>query len=340
MGAPTAQTEQQAGTAGDLSEQTPVRPAPCTISCVIPCHNEENGLAALIDELAAVMPDDCTPEFVLVDDGSTDGTWASMARLKAPRGHMKRLRLSRNFGKEAALSAGMSEASGDAVIPVDADGQHPPELIPQFIRSWRAGRDVVYGVRQTRPSQSLVQRALTRQFYRLQRAMSPLEIPADAGDFRLMDRRVVDVLNAMPEQNRYMKGLYAWAGFSCEAIPFEERSRGHGTSHFNLRRSVLLAMDGIYNFTSLPLRLWGPLGFIILASAFVLILVTIFRKLVMGIDADGFATLFISILFLGGVQIFAIGMIGEYVARIFDDVKRRPLYVIAEQHKDSAQDEA
>lgn len=338
MGAPADPARQQEQDAGVTL--VPARPEPCTISYVIPCYNEEGGLARLIGELAAATPQGCMPEYVLVDDGSTDGTWASMLALDPAPGRMIRLRLSRNFGKEAALSAGMNEATGDAVIPVDADGQHPPDLIPQFVDAWRSGHDVVYGVRKTRSSQSVVQRALTRQFYRLQRAMSPLEIPADAGDFRLMDRRVVDVLNAMPEQNRYMKGLYAWAGFSSKAIAFEERQRGHGQSHFNLRRSMLLAMDGIYNFTSFPLRFWGPLGFIILAAAFALILITIFRKMVMGIDVDGFATLFISILFLGGVQIFAIGMIGEYVARIFDDVKRRPLYVVAKKHKDSAHDEA
>lgn len=311
-----------------------------SISAVVPMHDEAEAapafLVALRDALRALTD---RFEVVVVDDGSRDGTREAV--LAAPPDCcVHYLALSRNFGKEAALSAGLAAARGEVVVLIDGDGQHPVETIGVMLQRWREGWDMAYGVRTGRETESLRKRAGAGAFYRLLAWGSHIEIPAGAGDFRLMDRRVVEALKRLPERDRFMKGLYAWVGFRSVAVPYEVRPRLAGTSRFGTLALTRLAMTGITAFTTLPLRLASALGFLVSTVSCVYGAWVVVEKMVYGIDVPGYPTIVASIMFFAGVQLLSVGIIGEYLGRVFDEVKGRPIYVLAESVDRSPLEEA
>jgi glycosyltransferase involved in cell wall biosynthesis len=312
----------------DTAERAGATP---TISCVVPCYNEATNLArvlpALTQALAALAPH---WEVLLVDDGSHDDT-AGVVRPFVLAGGVRYLALSRNFGKEAALSAGLEHARGQVVLMLDADGQHPVSMLPAMLQGWRDGADTVCAVRDTRADESLTKRLGTRLFYGIVNAGSPLPIPRDAGDFRLMDRRVVDALLSLPERNRFLKGLYAWVGFRTQFLPYTPAIRQSGRSTFSFTRLLSLALTGLTAFSSLPLRLWGGLGALIALAAIGYGLFIVVDHLFNGNPVPGWPTVVVTLMFFCGVQLLSIGILGEYIGRIFTEVKRRPLYLLREQ---------
>src|SRR6185369_8627163 len=239
--------------------------------------------------------------------------------------------LARNFGKDIALSAGLAHASGQAVIPIDCDLQHPPELIPQFVAKWREGYDMVIGVRSKRDEEGFLRRTLSRTYYKVMRSMTSVEIPPNAGDFRLIDRKIMDVINKMPERHRFMKGIFAWPGFKVAAIEFQANQRANEThsswSFFKLWR---FALDGLFSFSTAPLKLWTYIGLLSAGGAFVYLAITRIQKLAFGISAPGYASLLVVLLFFNGLLMISNGIQGEYIARIFEEVKGRPLYVVGQ----------
>ncbi len=311
-------------------------PGDCHVSCVIPCLNECDNLRLLLPALRAQLQGLCTQwEIIVVDDGSTDATPELMAEWTALDG-MRYVQLSRNFGKEAALSAGFEAADGDAVICLDADLQHPPALIGAMLQRWREGADMVYAVRTHRGDESWLKRTGARVFYRLLSGAHGVEVPAHAGDFRLMDRRVVDALVALPERTRFMKGLYAWVGFRAEPLPYAPDARAHGASRYGAWRLVRLALDGLTAFTTWPLRLVSLLGCAFSLASFAYGAYLVLAYLFNGNQVSGWTTIITALLFFAGVNLISLGVVGEYVARIFDEVKGRPLYV-ARQRRGRAQ---
>lgn len=302
-----------------------------SLSCVIPCRNEAPNLGLLLPRLAGVLSA-LTPdwEVILVDDGSTDDTSARLAEWTLQPG-IRTIELSRNFGKEAALSAGLQTARGDVVVMMDADLQHEPEWIPALLDKWREGADSVYAVRSSRADEPFFKRIGARGFYALVNAVDRVEIPPDAGDFRLMDRAVVEALLALPERNRFMKGLYAWVGFSTAAVPYVPAARATGTTHFRPLRLVTFALDGLVGFTTWPLRALTLTGFVLAMLAFGYGLFLVVDYLLHGHHVSGWTTIVVGIMFSAGLQLVSLGVVGEYVGRIFEEVKRRPLYIVRRQ---------
>ena len=299
------------------------------LSVVMPAYNEASNLSATLDGLKPVLESLGLPwEVVVVDDGSRDETLAVLQPWLVQPG-FRCLSLSRNFGKEAALTAGIDHAQGDLLLLMDADGQHPATLIPSLLADWRAGADMVCAVRADRHDESFFKRLGTRWFYRLANAGSPVRIPADAGDFRLMDRCVVDALKALPERNRFMKGLYAWVGFEVRLRPYVPALRAHGHSSFSLARLSKLGITGITAFTNLPLRIWSAAGVFMAFMALLYGVWIAFEHYVQGHPVPGWATLVTGLMFFSGVQLLSVGILGEYVGRIFDEVKHRPVYIVA-----------
>ena len=304
------------------------RSRPPRLSCVIPCWNEARNLALLLPLLAKILAEHCRDwEVILVDDGSTDDTAAVLASL-ALRPGFRALQLSRNFGKEAALSAGLKAALGDVVVMLDADHQHPPCLIPTMIALWRQSADVVYALRTARDDEGLLKRVGARLFYRLLNPVGRFAVPADAGDFRLMDRAVVDALLALPERNRFMKGLYAWVGFDAVALPYTPTPRAHGQSRFGLWHLLRMSLDGLTAFTTWPLRAVSLLGTMLALLGFGYGAFVALDYLLYGNAVSGWTTIVVILLTLMGVQMISIGILGEYIGRIFEEVKARPLYVV------------
>lgn len=302
------------------------------ISCIVPTFNEGSTIAAFIKALHAQLVE-LTDQFeiLVVDDGSTDTTIAEAIAI-APQHGVRIIQLSRNFGKEFALSAGIDHAIGDVIILIDADFQHPIDLLPAFMARWREGYEMVYGAQQDRAYMSASRRGFTRLFYRLMSRISHVDIDEKAGDFRLMDRKVVEALKAMPERARFMKGLYAWVGFRTVGIPYQVAGRREGKSRFNVRRLSALALTGVISFSELPLRIWSIIGFAIALLSLFYASWIVVETLVFGIDVPGFATLAVAIMFFGGIQLLSVGVLGEYVGRIFNEVKRRPLYLIERKY--------
>ena len=299
------------------------------VSILVPVYNEEVTVEPFV---RAVMPvleaEQIRCEVLFVNDGSRDRTLEVLLKLAASDERIRVINLSRNFGKEAALSAGIDHAQGDALIPMDVDLQDPPELITQFLKHWREGFDVVYGVRVSRRSDSFFKRQSALWFYAVFNHLSPLPIPANAGDFRLFDRRVADVIRSLPERNRFMKGLFAWVGFNSIGVPYERPSRTDGQTKWNNWGLWNFALDGLLSFSTVPLRIWTYFGALIAAVAFIYGGFIVARTLLLGVDMPGYASLFTAVLFLGGVQLLSIGIVGEYIGRMFLEVKRRPLYVV------------
>jgi dolichol-phosphate mannosyltransferase len=298
---------------------------------IIPIYNEEQTLPELRTRLmAATAGLDEPVEVILIDDGSSDGSYALMTAMHAKDPRIKVIRLSRNFGHQIAISAGLDEARGDAVVLMDGDLQDPPEIVPEMIKLWKEGFQVVYSVKRSRQEDPL-KRLAFRSFYRILHALSTIQIPMDAGNFSLMDRCVVDVLRAMPERNRYISGLRAWAGFQQTAVYYDRDPRFAGKPQMSLRRLVQLALDGIFSFSNVPLRLAVYFGLIAAAASFAGGFYVIYAKLFTNQAILGWASTILSILFVGGMILVTLGVIGEYISRIYEEVKKRPLYVIRDK---------
>jgi len=302
------------------------------ISCVIPAYNEARNLPLVLPEIwqqLKAMTDQF--EIVVVNDGSRDDTFEVASALAVQYPEIVALDLSRNFGKEAAMTAGLAAAAGDVVILMDADGQHPVSLLPTMLEKWQEGLDVVYAIRRTRSDQSSLHARLAGWFYKLVNWGSRVEIPRDAGDFRLMDKRVVAALVALPERNRFMKGLYAWVGFSNTALDYEPLPRQQGESSFGLRGTFSLALTGMLAFSTVPLRLLTLSGLLLSMASMLYIAWVLLEYFYWGIQVPGYATLVVSIMFFSGIQLLALGIMSEYVGRIYDEVKRRPLYLLRQR---------
>ncbi|MFJ1269548.1 glycosyltransferase family 2 protein [Legionella lytica] len=301
------------------------------ISCVVPVYNEETIIAEFIAALDATLKQLAYAyEIVLVDDGSQDNTQAIIEQLRSQYA-FRYLRFSRNFGKEKAISAGLDYARGDAVILMDGDFQHPLELLSEFIAKWEEGYDMVYAVRQNRADESWLKRTCAKTFYQFTSRINRVNIPANAGDFRLLDRKIVDGLQKLPERNRFMKGLYSWVGFKQIAVPFEVQPRKAGSSQWNFYSLIDLAITGITSFTAFPLRLIALGGIGVATLAILYAAWIILSTLMFGIKTPGWATIVTAITFFGGLQLFALGVVGEYIGRVFDEVKHRPHYIIDEE---------
>ena len=304
------------------------------ISIVVPVKDEENAVRPFVERVSEVLEgivrkDDW--EILFVDDGSTDETIVAIAaaHLRDPR--VRAISLSRNFGKEAAISAGLEHARGQAVVPMDVDMQDPPEVLVEMIAKWREGYEMVFGVRRNRASDSVSKRMTAGLFYRAHNWISNDRIPENAGDFRLLDRKVVDAIRTLPERNRFMKGLFAWAGFRQTGVEYDRVERAVGASKFNYWKLWTLALDGITSASTAPLRVWSYVGAIIAFLAMCYALFITSRTLLFGIDMPGYASIMVSVLFLGGVQLISLGILGEYVGRILTETKQRPLYVIRDK---------
>jgi len=303
-----------------------------SISVVVPVYNEEAVLAEFHQRLGAALDGAAErAEIVYVNDGSRDGSMARLVELHAADPRVAVVDLSRNFGKEIAMSAGLDHASGDAVIVIDADLQDPPELIPEMIRAWREGYDIVLMRRRSRAQESWLKKATARAFYRAIGRIGSIDIPEDVGDFRLLSRRAVQSLRRFPERSRFMKGLFAWIGFPCRELEYDRDGRFAGDTKWNYWRLWNFALEGITSFSVAPLKLASYLGFATALVAFAYGGYFIVKTLVFGDVVRGFPTLIAVILFLGGLQLMALGIIGEYLARMFIEVKQRPLYLVQQR---------
>jgi glycosyltransferase involved in cell wall biosynthesis len=302
------------------------------ITVVVPMFNEADCVDLFFDRIEPVLDGlGGGYDIVCVDDGSNDDTVARLIAHRARNPAIKVLCLSRNFGKDIALSAGLDHAHGDAVVIIDADLQDPPELIPELHTRWLEGYDVAYAARASRSSDTLAKRTSASWFYRLYNHLTDIRIPNDAGDFRLLDRRVVEALRRLPERNRFMKGLYAWAGFRQIGVPYARQPRQAGATKWGYWKLWNFALDGITSFSSVPLRIWTYVGLMISVFAFTYAGYLILRTLIMGVDVPGYASLMVSVLLIGGLNLFTLGIIGEYLGRMYTEVKSRPLYLVRDQ---------
>ena len=300
-------------------------------SIIIPIYNEEETLPALRQRLVSALASLDQPfEVILVDDGSEDNSFALMKSIREQDPRFKILRLSRNFGHQIAISAGLDLASGEAVLLMDGDLQDPPELLPMMVDRWKEGFEVVYTVKKSR-RESRLKRAAFKSFYRVIHAISSVAIPMDAGNFSLLDRRVVDVLKSMPERNRYISGMRAWTGFRQTSILYDRDARFAGDPRMSFPRLLRLALDGIVSFSDLPLRMAIYLGFFVAFLSFVGGLYVLYAKLFTDKAILGWASTILSILFVGGMILLTLGVIGEYISRIYEEVKKRPLYIVRDK---------
>jgi glycosyltransferase involved in cell wall biosynthesis len=304
------------------------------VSLVAPFYNESGNVAEFFRRVAVVAA--ALPaydiEVIAINDGSRDNTWNELLEAHALYPRVQVIDLSRNFGKEAALTAGLDRAHGDAVVPIDSDLQHPPELLADMLAQWEQGAEVVLAQRTDRVTDGRLQKLSAESFYRFHNKISNIRVPANVGDFRLMDKRVVTALRQLPENHRFMKGLFAWVGFRTVTIPYEHGERGAGTSSFNFWKLWNLALEGITSFSTAPLKIWTYIGLGTSAFALLYTLMIIIKTMIFGIDVPGYASLIVSVMFLGGVQLIGIGVLGEYIGRIYHEVKRRPVYLVREEH--------
>ncbi len=303
------------------------------LSVIVPVYNEELNIDYLFERLVSVLNRlNMKYEIVCVNDGSRDNTIERLIEHHHQNPDIKVVNLSRNYGKEIALSAGLDYANGDAVVPIDADLQDPPELIEELVAKWREGYDVVLATRRSRQGESWVKRLTANAFYRTIDRISRVPIPRDTGDFRLMDRRVVDAIKRLPERNRFMKGLFAWVGFKQTSVFYDRPSRYKGETTWNYWRLWNFALDGITSFSFIPLKVWSYIGLLVAIPAFFYASFLVLRTVVFGIDLPGYASLMVAILFLGGVQLVSLGVLGEYLGRVYEEVKGRPLYLVREAY--------
>lgn len=306
------------------------------LSLVVPFYNEGEAVKAFFARVLPIL--DSIPamrfEIVCVNDGSIDDTLSALIGVARHDERVRVIDLTRNFGKEAALTAGLDEATGDAVIPIDADLQDPPELIPVLVAQWREGAEVVLAQRASRASDSWLKRVTAAAYYRVHNCLSDLRLPENVGDFRLMDRSVVNALKQLPERHRFMKGLFAWVGFNTVVVPYEREPRSAGVSKFSGWRLWNLALEGITSFSTLPLRSWTYLGTAIALLAFVYGTFIVLRTLILGVDVPGYASVLSLLLFFGGVQLIGLGVVGEYIGRIYDEAKGRPIYLVKRRYQE------
>lgn len=301
------------------------------ISIVIPMYNESEGVEALFASLLPILNQITTVwEVVCVDDGSKDDTAARVMAKHKEEPRIKLVRFSRNFGKETALTAGLFHASGQAVIPIDADLQDPPELILEMMEKWKQGYKVVIATRRFRIGDGLMKRLTAKIFYRLIHKISRIDIPENTGDFRLMDREVVEAVKRLRERTRFMKGLFSWVGYTTAQIYYDRKPRAAGRTKFNFKNLWKLALDGIYSFTTVPLQVWTYIGAVVSTFSFVYAIYLIVRAMVFGVDLPGYTSIMVAVLFMGGIQLISLGIIGEYVGRIYRETKQRPLYLVQE----------
>ncbi len=305
-----------------------------TLSLVIPCYNEEDVLPLLTERLENLRNDiDGEVEFVFVDDGSKDKTWDLLSEYTSNKAHADAFRLSRNFGHQTAVSAGLQQTTGDLVAVIDADLQDPPEIIPDMIRKWETGFDVVYAVRKNR-KENFILKFCYFLFYRLLKKMANIDVPLDSGDFSLMDKKVVDQINAMPEHNRFIRGMRGWVGFKQTGHEYERDGRAAGKPKYNFKKLLELAMDGMISFSSLPLRIAGWLGVFAALFGFIYLLIELIKMFFFQTPPGGWASTIAIIIFFGGIQLIMLGILGQYVGRIFDEVKNRPHFIISENTRE------
>jgi polyisoprenyl-phosphate glycosyltransferase len=302
-------------------------------SLVVPIFNEEQTLSELVRRLQLLLDAlDGPAEVVLVDDGSSDGSHDLMVAARETDSRFKVLRLSRNFGHQIAITAGMDVAAGNAVIVMDADLQDPPEVVLKMAARWREGFDVIYGVREGRPGETRFKKTTASAFYRLLRRISNIDVPLDVGDFRLVDRRALEAFKAMRETNRYVRGMFSWIGFRQVGVSFQREERFAGDTKYPLTKMLKFAADGVVSFSAAPLRLALNLGFAVSALSFLFGLVALVSKLAGFYSIPGLASIAVFVAFLGGMQLLVLGLMGEYIARIHDEVKDRPLYIVRDTH--------
>jgi glycosyltransferase involved in cell wall biosynthesis len=323
--------KKSAGRSGSLTVKRGYEPP--LLSVVVPVKNEEDGILPFVDCVSAILEEVAGEqdwEILFIDDGSTDDTVAAIVAMHLRDPRVRAISLSRNFGKEAAITAGLEFARGQAVVPMDVDMQDPPEVLGEMVAKWREGYEMVFGVRRDRTSDSLSKRLTAGLYYRAHNRISNDKIPENAGDFRLLDRKVVDAIRALPERNRFMKGLFAWAGFRQTSVEYDRAERNVGETKFNYWKLWTLALDGITAGSTAPLRVWSYVGAGIAFLAMCYALFIAVRTLILGVDMPGYASLMVSVLFLGGIQLISLGILGEYVGRILTETKQRPLYVVRE----------
>jgi glycosyltransferase involved in cell wall biosynthesis len=302
------------------------------LSIIVPVFNEARNLRPLLERLRPTLGACCASyEIVFVDDGSHDDTLDELRALHREDARLAALSFSRNFGKEIAIAAGLDHARGRAAVIMDADLQHPPEVIAQFVEKWREGYKNVYGRRVDRDTDPKMRSFFTRVFYDLIDHFGDVALPEGAGDFRLLDRQAVDALLKMRERARFNKGLYAWIGFKTIGVPFKVEERAFGESKFNFGKLMRFALDGLMSFSSIPLKVWALVGMAISGLALAMAAYFFIRTMLFGVDTPGFPSLIVSIAFFAGVQLLSLGVLGEYIARIFAEVKGRPLYLVAER---------
>lgn len=305
------------------------------MTCVVPVFNEEAVIESFLRSLIAKMHGLCDQfEIIVIDDGSRDATVSKIQALRKDLTlgrYVKLIAFSRNFGKEIALTAGLDVALGDVVFLLDADFQHPLALLPLFLQKWSEGYDMVYGIMQDRKTESLIKRMFARSFYWLMQKITQIKLPQHAGDFRLLDRKVVNALKSLSERSRFMKGLYAWVGFDAIGIPFSAPKRTLGKSRWHFMQLMELALTGITSFSDIPLRVWGVIGLAISFASLIYAFYIVVSTLLVGNNLPGYPTLVVAIFFLGGIQLLSVGILGEYIARIFTEVKKRPQYLIKHQ---------
>jgi polyisoprenyl-phosphate glycosyltransferase len=300
------------------------------VSLVVPVFNEADTVSLFMDRIRQVFNDNSSVrvEIIFVNDGSTDDTLERLLHFQQSDHRVRIVDLSRNFGKEAALTAGLQATRGQVVVPIDVDLQDPPELVYKMIACWREGYDMVLGRRVARDTDSWTKRVSAKWFYRVHNWVAELAIPENVGDFRLMDRAVVDVLNDLPESRRFMKGLFAWVGFRTTTIDYTRPQRAHGSSKFNSWRLWNFALEGLTSFSTVPLRLWSYIGGTVAMASFFYGLFIVLRVLFAGVDVPGYASIFIAVTFLGGLQLLGIGVVGEYLGRTYLESKRRPVFLV------------
>lgn len=300
------------------------------LSLVVPVFNEAEAVGLFVDKVIEVFTAEPNTEieFVFVNDGSSDNTLDVLLQLQQRCQNLKIVDLSRNFGKEAALTAGLDAAAGNVVVPIDVDLQDPPELILEMINKWREGYEVVLGRRINRDTDSLLKRVSANWFYRIHNIMAHPRLPKNVGDFRLMDRSIVEAIKQLPESRRFMKGLFTWVGFRTTYVDYVRPNRAAGTTKFNGWKLWNFALEGITSFSTAPLRIWAYLGFTVSLVSFVFAVFIALKVLMHGVDVPGYASLMVAVTFLGGLQLIGIGVIGEYLGRVYIESKRRPTYLV------------
>lgn len=303
-----------------------------SLSVVVPCYNESSNVAPFLDRLIPVMNEIGLPyEVILIDDGSKDETTQRILASRLNNHAIKLVRFSRNFGKEAALNAGLTHATGDAVIQLDADLQHPPELLVDFVREWRNGGEIVYGARKSRNDDGFLRRFLTKSFYRVFSAISDVKLMEGLGDFLLLDRKVIQAILSLPERERFTKGLYAWVGFKRAAVPFEVAPRANGVSAWSIFKLFQFSIKAITSFGSVPLKVWTYIGLLLSVSSVAYATFILLERAIYGTNVPGYPSLMAAICFFSGVQLLGLGIVGEYLSRVLAEVKQRPLYLVQEK---------